>query len=71
MACGSRIVHISGQAGTDNNGAVVEGGLAAQVKRALLNVTTALKAAGGTNDDLERLTYYVVAWNAATFDELA
>jgi enamine deaminase RidA (YjgF/YER057c/UK114 family) len=71
VARGSRIVHISGQAGTDDNGTLVAGGLAAQVKRALLNVTAALQAAGGTNDDLARLTYYIVGWNAAMFEELA
>jgi enamine deaminase RidA (YjgF/YER057c/UK114 family) len=71
VARGSCIVYISGQAGTGDNGAVVAGGLAAQVKRALLNVTAALQAAGGTNDDLARLTYYIVGWNVAMFDELA
>lgn len=31
VASGSRIVYISGQAGTDDNDAVIAGGLAAQV----------------------------------------
>jgi enamine deaminase RidA (YjgF/YER057c/UK114 family) len=71
VARGSRIVYLSGQAGTDDTGAVVAGGLAAQVERALLNVTAALQTAGGTNDDLAWLTYYIVGWNGAMFDELA
>jgi enamine deaminase RidA (YjgF/YER057c/UK114 family) len=71
VARGRRIVYVSGQAGTDDYGAVVSGGLAAQVKRAILNVAAALEAAGATNDDLARLTYYVVGWNSAMADELA
>jgi enamine deaminase RidA (YjgF/YER057c/UK114 family) len=71
VASGTRIVCISGQAGTDDNGAVVAGGLAPQVGRALLNVAAALDAAGATNDDLARLTYYVVGWNSTMLDELA
>lgn len=34
-------------------------------------MTAALRAAGGTSDDLARLNYYIVGWNAAMFDELA
>jgi enamine deaminase RidA (YjgF/YER057c/UK114 family) len=71
VAHGSRFVCISGQAGTDDNGAIVSGGLAAQVERALLHVTAALEAAGATSDNLARLTYYVVGWNSAMLDELA
>ena len=69
-ARGDRIVHVSGQPGTDETGAVVAGGLAAQTERALLNVGLALEAAGATFDDLARLTVYVVGWEPAMAEEL-
>lgn len=70
-ARGNCIVHISGQVGTDESGAIVPGGLAAQTERALLNVALALEAAGATIDDVAKLTSYVVDWEPSMFDELA
>ncbi len=46
-ARGDVIIHISGQVGTDDTGAVAEG-LAAQTECAILNVATALEAAGAS-----------------------
>jgi enamine deaminase RidA (YjgF/YER057c/UK114 family) len=69
-ASGNRIVHISGQVGADETGAIVEGGLAAQTERALLNVALAVESAGATSDDIARMTFYVVDWNPSMFEEL-
>lgn len=43
------------------------GDFAAQVEQAYLNVATALAAAGGSFDDVAKLTIYVVDWNADKF----
>jgi enamine deaminase RidA (YjgF/YER057c/UK114 family) len=40
------VIHIAGQVGADQTGAVVAGGLAVQMERAALNVELALEAAG-------------------------
>lgn len=69
-ATGSRIVHISGQVGTDETGAVVPGGLAAQTERALLNVALAVETAGVSVQDLTSLRLYVVDWDMSKLDEL-
>jgi enamine deaminase RidA (YjgF/YER057c/UK114 family) len=70
-ASGSRIVHISGQIGADETGAIVPGGLAAQTERALLNVALAVEAAGASVDDIARMTFYVVNWDPSMFEDLA
>lgn len=70
-ARGNLIVHIAGQVGSDESGAVVTGGLAVQTERALANVVSALEAAGASVDDLVKLTAYVVDWEPSMFDELA
>ena len=70
VATGDRIVHVSGQVGSDDTGEIVEGGLAAQAERALLNVGLALDAAGAADEDLAKLTIYVVDWEPSKFEEL-
>lgn len=70
VARGNAFVYISGQVGTDEHGAVVAGGLAAQTERALLNVARALDAAGATFDDVAKVTFYVVDWDASMFEDL-
>lgn len=67
---GSRIVHISGQVGADENGTVVPG-LAAQTEYALRNVALAVEAAGARVSDLVHLRIYVVGWNQSMWDEFA
>jgi enamine deaminase RidA (YjgF/YER057c/UK114 family) len=67
---GDRIVHVAGQVGTDEHGRVVEGGLAAQAERAMLNVGLALDAAGLAEADLAKLTIYVVGWDPSKLGEL-
>ncbi|WEB38552.1 RidA family protein [Streptomyces yunnanensis] len=63
IASGSRLVFIAGQVAWDAEGATVgEGDLAAQVEQCYLNIGTALAAAGGSFDDVAKLTFYVVDW---------
>ncbi|MFI6904597.1 RidA family protein [Nonomuraea sp. NPDC050394] len=56
IATGTRMVFVAGQVAWDG------GDLAAQVEQCYLNVATALAAAGGTFDDVAKLTVYVVDW---------
>ncbi|MCQ8828989.1 RidA family protein [Streptomyces samsunensis] len=63
IATGSRLVHMAGQVAWDAEGVTVgEGDLAAQVEQCYLNVGTALAGAGGSFDDVVKLTVYVVDW---------
>ncbi len=63
IATGSKLVFIAGQVAWDAEGTTVgEGDLAAQVEQCYLNVGTALAAAGGSFDDVAKLTVYVVDW---------
>jgi enamine deaminase RidA (YjgF/YER057c/UK114 family) len=63
VATGSRLVFVAGQVAWDADGVTVgEGDLAAQVEQCYLNVGTALAAAGGSFDDVAKLTVYVVDW---------
>ena len=70
ISTGQRLIQICGQVGTDEEGRVVTGGLAAQAERALLNVGLALDAAGAAAEDLAKLTVYVVDWEPAKFEQL-
>ncbi|MGW3008654.1 RidA family protein [Streptomyces sp. NPDC001219] len=63
VASGSRLVFIAGQVAWDAEGVTVgEGDLAAQVEQCYLNIGTALAAAGGSFDDVAKLTVHVVDW---------
>ncbi|MFS8198027.1 RidA family protein [Streptomyces sp. CWNU-52B] len=63
IASGSRLVFVAGQVSWDADGVTVgEGDLAAQVERSYLNVATALAEAGGSFDDVAKLTVHVVDW---------
>ncbi|MFH8796514.1 RidA family protein [Streptomyces sp. NPDC017941] len=63
IATGTRLVFVAGQVSWDADGVTVGAGdLAAQVEQCYLNVATALAAAGGTFDDVAKLTVYVVDW---------
>jgi enamine deaminase RidA (YjgF/YER057c/UK114 family) len=70
IAGGDRMIHIAGQVGQDENGDIVEGGLAAQAERALLNLGRALDAAGASESDLVKITIYVVGWEPSMFEQL-
>lgn len=58
VATGSRVVFLAGQTALDGDGKVVGDTLPAQFTRALANLLTALRAAGGTPADLARVTVY-------------
>ncbi|MGI5373309.1 RidA family protein [Streptomyces sp. CA-251387] len=65
IASGSKLVFIAGQVAWDAEGVTVgEGDLAAQVEQCYLNIATALTEAGGSFDDVAKLTFYVVDWTA-------
>lgn len=55
---GSRVVYLAGQTALDAEGKVVGTTLPDQFERALTNLLTALRAAGGTPTDLARVTVY-------------
>ncbi|MCG5213006.1 RidA family protein [Streptosporangium sp. KLBMP 9127] len=63
IATGSKLVFLAGQVARDAQGQPVgEGDLAAQVEQAYLNIGTAMAGAGGSFDDVAKLTVYVVDW---------
>jgi enamine deaminase RidA (YjgF/YER057c/UK114 family) len=63
VATGARLVFIAGQVARDADGGKVgEGDFAAQVEQCYLNIGTALAAAGGSFDDVVKLTVYLVDW---------
>ncbi len=64
IASPGRIVHLSGQIGTDAAGNHPDG-LAAQTDQAMRNIIDALVGVGGSIEDLAKLTIYVVGWTAA------
>ena len=68
IATGSRMVFLAGQVARDADGKPVGAGdLAAQVEQAYLNIGTAMAAAGGSFDDVAKLTVYVVDWSPEKF----
>jgi enamine deaminase RidA (YjgF/YER057c/UK114 family) len=58
VATGTRVVFLAGQTALDADGKVTGDTLPAQFQRALTNLLTALRAAGGTPADLARVTVY-------------
>jgi enamine deaminase RidA (YjgF/YER057c/UK114 family) len=58
VATGSRLVFLAGQTALDADGEVTGDTLPEQFARALTNLLTALRAAGGTPADLARVTVY-------------
>ncbi|MER7485904.1 RidA family protein [Streptomyces sp. NPDC126497] len=63
VASGSRLVFVAGQVAWDAEGVTVGAGdLAAQVEQCYLNIGTALAGAGGSFDDVAKLTVHVVDW---------
>ncbi|MFI0789820.1 RidA family protein [Streptomyces lydicus] len=63
VASGSKLVFVAGQVAWDAGGVTVgEGDLSAQVEQCYLNIATALAEAGGSFEDVAKLTVYVVDW---------
>ena len=58
VATVSRVLFLAGQTALDADGKVVGDTLPAQFERALANLLTALRAAGGTPADLARVNVY-------------
>ncbi|MEV5163603.1 RidA family protein [Streptomyces werraensis] len=58
VATGSRVVFLAGQTALDGDGKVVGDTLPEQFTRALTNLLTALRAAGGAPADLARVTVF-------------
>ncbi|MCC2266325.1 RidA family protein [Streptomyces sp. CT1-17] len=58
VATGTRLVFLAGQTALDAGGEVTGDTLPAQFERALANLLSALRAAGGTPADLARVTVY-------------
>jgi enamine deaminase RidA (YjgF/YER057c/UK114 family) len=58
VATGSRVVFLAGQTALDTDGKVTGSTLPEQFEKALGNLLTALRAAGGTPADLARVTVY-------------
>jgi enamine deaminase RidA (YjgF/YER057c/UK114 family) len=64
VATGSKLVFMAGQVAWTADGTLVgKGNLAAQVEQCFLNVGAALAAAGGSLDDVVKLTIFVTDWN--------
>ncbi len=53
-------VHLAGQTSMDAEGRIVGDGVVAQFERALSNLLTSLRAAGGSPEHLVSLTVYIV-----------
>ncbi len=53
-------LHIAGQIGWDEDKKFVSGGFVAQVEQALFNIRAIVEAAGGTVEDIGRLTWFVL-----------
>ncbi len=60
VASPGRIVFLAGQTALDADGRIVGDGVVAQFERALGNLLTALRAAGGAPEHLATLTVYAV-----------
>jgi len=59
VASGGRLVFLAGQTALDSTGAIAGHDLVSQFERALANLLTALRAAGGGPEHLASLTIYV------------
>ena len=63
IATGSKLVFMAGQVAWDADGTLVgKGDLAAQVEQCYLNVAAAVAEAGGTLDNVAKLTTYIADW---------
>jgi 2-iminobutanoate/2-iminopropanoate deaminase len=58
-----RVVHLSGNVGFDENGQIVPGGIEAEARQTFANLEQTLERAGGSFDDLVKLTTFIVDMN--------
>ncbi len=70
-AAGGRLLFVAGQIAFDEKQQVVGGDFAAQFERALSNVVTVVRAAGGAPEHVARMTLYVTDKRAYLADLLA
>lgn len=59
-ATGTRRIHLAGQTALNAEGVIIEGNIVAQFEKALSNMLTALRAAGGAPTDIASMTIYIV-----------
>jgi enamine deaminase RidA (YjgF/YER057c/UK114 family) len=69
IASPGQLVHLAGHGGADADGNV-DGDLAQQTERALLNLAEALDAAGAVPEHLVKLTVLVVGWRESMLGDL-
>jgi enamine deaminase RidA (YjgF/YER057c/UK114 family) len=60
VATGGRIVFLAGQTALDQDGRIIGADVASQFEQALANLLAALRAAGGSPEQLASLTIYAV-----------
>jgi enamine deaminase RidA (YjgF/YER057c/UK114 family) len=70
VARGSRIVFISGQVGYDADGQLVGDDHASQAAQAFRNLRTAVEAAGGSIEDITKITVFVVGHRPELLEQL-
>jgi enamine deaminase RidA (YjgF/YER057c/UK114 family) len=58
---GSALLFVAGQIGWDADQRIVEGGFAAQFEQALNNMAAVVREAGGTPENVGRMTIYVAS----------
>ena len=64
IATGSKLVFMAGQVAWDADGTLVgKDDLAAQVEQCYLNVAAAVAGAGGTLDNVAKVTIYIADWS--------
>jgi enamine deaminase RidA (YjgF/YER057c/UK114 family) len=64
VATGTRLVFVAGQTARIADGSLVgEGDLAAQIEQVYVNLDIAMRAAGGSFDDITRLVMYLVDYS--------
>lgn len=69
---GKRLVFISGQVPQDANGQLVgRGDIAAQTRQVLANIRVAVEAAGGTVQDINKITIFMVELDPAGYAAVA
>jgi enamine deaminase RidA (YjgF/YER057c/UK114 family) len=69
-ATGSKIIYLSGQVGTLEDGSMAGSTLKDQTAQAFRNIKVALEANGATTADVAKITFYIVNWRPEMLGEL-